>query len=84
MSDASVVAAYSTTLAAIAGFFTAIATVVLAYLNREYLKRVDIQADSMNKQTTLMSENMEHDRLLKQYDKRNVVTDRAFVCQKKR
>lgn len=70
---------------ALAAIATAIATSVLAYYNRETLKRVESQIDlireqassmkdqvsAMEKQSSLMLENMEYDRLEKKYDRVN-------------
>jgi uncharacterized protein YoxC len=80
--DSTEIIAYSAALAAI---LTAVATIALAYYNRETLKRVESQVDLireqgsamkdqvdvMEKQSSLMLENIEHDRLVKKYDRAN-------------
>jgi hypothetical protein len=74
--DVNSITAYSTALAAFAGFCTALATIVLAYFNREYIKRVASQSKEIKKQTenmdnqyTLMAEKIELDRLEKKHER---------------
>jgi hypothetical protein len=54
--DSNLIIIYSTALAAGASALTAIATILLAYLNYRYLERIDSQIQDMHDQTSLLRE----------------------------
>jgi hypothetical protein len=58
-----------TTLTSAAAFLTALATLVLLYLNREALKKIKEQVEAMNNQSTIMADSLKLEQLVKKHER---------------